>query len=148
MAQYKNILFATDFSEGASQAVDQARTLASLTGARLHLFHVITELADKRRRRIPADVIDVFIREVSQHAEEDMQNFRSTHFSQTDFEVTSRVLVGQGHEDILKEAESIQADLIIQGTHGRAGLEKLLVGSMAEKVLRHARVPVLTVRES
>jgi len=149
MSQYKTLLFATDFSEGASQAVEHARQLAELTGARLHLLHVITELADKRRRRIPADVIDVFIREVTRHAEEDMQSFKEAHFTNTEalgFQVTHQVTVGTGYEDILKEATSIQADLIILGTHGRTRLEKILVGSTAERVVRHSPIPVLTVR--
>lgn len=150
MAEYQTLLFATDFSEGASQAIDHARQLAQLTGARLHLLHVITELADKRRRRIPADVIDVFIREVTLHAEEDMQSFKEKYFADAEtlgFKVTQQVCVGTGYEDILKEAEAIQADLIIQGTHGRTGIGKMLVGSTAERVVRHSRIPVLTVRD-
>lgn len=149
MAHYKTLLFATDFSEGASQAVQHARHLAQMTGARLHLLHVITELADKRRRRIPADVIDVFIREVTRHAEEDMQTFKTTHFADAEtlgFTVTEQVLVGTGYEDLLQEAQAIDADLIILGTHGRTGLEKMLVGSTAERVVRHSSIPVLTVR--
>ncbi|MDR9467720.1 universal stress protein [Marinospirillum sp.] len=149
MAEYQTLLFATDFSEGATQAVEHARKLARLTGARLHLLHVITELADKRRRRIPADVIDTFIREITRHAEEDMQSFKEKYFADAEslgFEVTYEVSIGTGHEDILKAAEAIQADLIILGTHGRTGIEKVLVGSTAERVVRHSPIPVLTVR--
>lgn len=149
MAEYKTLLFATDFSEGASQAIDHARQLAKLTGARLHLLHVITELADKRRRRIPADVIDTFIREITRHAEEDMESFKEEYFADAPdlgFKVTYEVSIGTGHEDIIKAAETIKADLIILGTHGRTGIEKVLVGSTAERVVRNSHIPVLTVR--
>ncbi|MFN3882176.1 MAG: universal stress protein [Nitrincola lacisaponensis] len=149
MANYKTLLFATDFSEGAEKAVDHARTLAKMTGARLHLLHVITELSDKRRKRVPADVIDTFIREVTRQAREDMDHFCQQHFSdavEQGFEVTQKVEVGAGYEDILAEASRIQADLIIMGTHGRTGIEKVLVGSTAERVVRNSIIPVLTVR--
>jgi nucleotide-binding universal stress UspA family protein len=149
MANYKTLLFATDFSEGAEKAVDHARTLAVLTGARLHLLHIITELSDKRRKRVPADVIDTFIREVTKHAREDMQSFCDQHFADAQtqgFELTHDVIVGTGYEDIVDEAISIKADLIIMGTHGRTGIEKVLVGSTAERVVRNSTIPVLTVR--
>lgn len=147
MAEYKNLLFATDFSEGSANAVEQASSLAQITGARLHLFHVITELADKRRRFIPADVIDTFINEINRHAQEDMQAFKAAHFAAPAFEVTTEVSVGTGYEDILEEADKINADMIIVGTHGRTGIEKVLVGSTAERVVRNAKIPVLTVRD-
>lgn len=149
MAQYKTILFATDFSEGAEKAVGHARTLAKLTGASLHLFHVITELSDKRRKRVPADVIDIFIREVTRQAREDMDSFCQQHFSDAaaeGIELIHTIEVGSGYEVILEEANRIQADMIVMGTHGRSGIEKVLVGSTAERVVRNALIPVLTVR--
>lgn len=149
MAKYQTILFATDFSEGAEKAVDHARTLAQLTGAQLHVFHVITELSDKRRKRVPADVIDTFIREVTRQAKEDMANFCATHFADMaaeGVEVIQTIEVGIGFSAILEEAKRIQADMIVMGTHGRSGLEKVLVGSTAERVVRNALIPVLTVR--
>lgn len=149
MAQYKTILFATDFSEGAEKAVAHARTLAKLTGAKLHLFHVITELSDKRRKRVPADVIDTFIREVTRQANEDMESFCQLHFSGESaegIELSHSIDVGTGYTAILDEAKRINADMIVMGTHGRSGIEKVLVGSTAERVVRNALIPVLTVR--
>lgn len=149
MAQYKTILFATDFSEGAEKAVGHARTLTQLTGAKLHLLHVITELSDKRRKRVPADVIDTFIREVTRQAREDMDSFCQLHFSDAsaeEMDLTQTILVGSGYEAILEEAQRVNADLIVMGTHGRSGLEQVFVGSTAERVVRNALIPVLTVR--
>ncbi|SFX73317.1 universal stress protein [Marinospirillum alkaliphilum] len=150
MAEYKTLLFATDFSEGASKAADHARSLASLCKARLHLLHVITELTDKRRRRLPAEVVNTFVREVETHALEDMHAFRDKYFAdaaEAGYEVTTDVVIGSGFQEILKQAEIIGADLIVMGTHGRTGLEKVLVGSTAERVVRQSIIPVLTIRE-
>lgn len=149
MAQYKTILFATDFSEGSEKAVEHARTLAQLTGAKLHLFHVITELSDKRRKRVPADVIDTFIREVTRQATEDMEAFCHQHFSDLSshgVDVSHSIEVGTGYTAILDQAKQLNADMVIMGTHGRSGIEKVLVGSTAERVVRNALIPVLTVR--
>lgn len=149
MATYRTLLFATDFSEGADKAVEHARSLAILTGAQLHLLHVITELSDQRRKRVPADVINTFIHEVTQVANTDMETFCQRHFAnaaEQGIRITHEVVVGHGYADIIDVADQRGADMIIMGTHGKTGLEKMLVGSTAERVVRHASIPVLTVR--
>jgi len=149
MATYNTLLFATDFSEGADNAVAHARSLAELTGARLHLLHVITELSDQRRKRIPADVIDTFIHEVTQVAQADMDAFCQRHFadaSSQGLQLSREIIFGSGHGEIIEAAIKASADMIIMGTHGRTGIEKMLVGSTAERVVRHSPIPVLTVR--
>jgi nucleotide-binding universal stress UspA family protein len=145
MAEIKTILFATDFSDGSARACDLARTLATLAGARLHVLHVITELVDKQRRRLPADVVDTLVREVERHAVEDMHRFCDANFA--DLETTNDIVIGVAHEEVINNARKVNADLIVMGTHGRTGLEKMLVGSTAEKVVRSSPIPVLTVRE-
>lgn len=145
MAEIKTILFATDFSEGSERACDMVRTLAGLADAKLVVLHVITELADKRSRYLPSEVIETVIREVERHAVEDMQKFCAKHFAGLD--PTTEIVIGKGAEKILAQAAKASADLIVMGTHGRTGIEKLVVGSTAEKVVRGAKIPVLTVRE-
>ncbi|HRQ66716.1 MAG TPA: universal stress protein, partial [Xanthomonadaceae bacterium] len=81
MADIKTILFATDFSEGAMRACDLARTLTRLSGARLHVLHVISELVDKRTHRLSSEVVDILVREVEVHAVEDMRTFCEAHFA-------------------------------------------------------------------
>lgn len=145
MADIKTILFATDFSEGSARACDMARTLATLTGARLHVLHVIGELVDKRSRMLTSEVVDTLTREVERHAVEDMHRFCDANFAELN--LSTEIVIGVAHEEMLKEAQKVGADLIVMGTHGRTGLEKMLVGSVAEKVVRSSPVPVLTVRE-
>lgn len=145
MSEIKTILFATDYSAGSERACDMARTLARLSGARVVVLHVITEFADRQSRYLSAEVIESLIREVETHAVEEMRRFAKRNFD--GLVHTTEVLMGRADEEILRHAQAVQADLIVMGTHGRAGLEKLFVGSTAEKVVRSSRLPVLTVRE-
>ena len=145
MPDIKTIVFATDFSDGSVRACELARTLVKLTGARLHVLHVITELVDKHRRRLSADVVETLVREIERHAVEDMHRFCDAHFA--DLGPETDIVIGTSHEEVVNKAIRVDADLIIMGTHGRTGLEKMLVGSTAEKVVRSSPIPVLTVRE-
>lgn len=149
MALYKKILFATDFSEGSYKACQHALEVAHLSGAQLYVLHVITELTDKRRRRLPAEVVEIFAREVETHAIADMKDFCKQYLSPeklTGIELVTDVVIGRSEEEILRVAHAQSVDLIVLGTAGRTGIEKVLVGSTAERVIREAKVPVLTVR--
>lgn len=149
MFTYKTLMLATDFSEGSAKAAQHAASLAQLCQARLHVVHVITELSDKRRRRLPAAVVETFVREIETHALEDMNHFVEQHFAdagQQGYQVTSDVVLGADYHAILEEATKVGADLLVMGTHGRTGIEKVLVGSTAERIVRNASIPVLTVR--
>ena len=147
MAEIKKILLATDFSKGSARASDMARTMTRLAGAKLILLHVITELPEKHTRRMPADVVDTLIREVELAAVKEMQEFKEQYLS--DIEATTEIVIGKSEEMILEMAAAHQVDLIILGTHGRTGLDRLkvMVGSTADKVVRSSKIPVLTVRE-
>ncbi len=147
MTQIKLIVYATDFSDGAARAAELASHLARIHGARLHLLHVITELGDRHRRSIPAGVMDAFVREVNTQAVTDMHDFVQRLFGQFKGELTTEVVIGPGAEAVLSQAEKLGADLIIVGSHGRHGLEKLLLGSTTERVIRQSSIPVLTVPE-
>lgn len=147
MAQLKVIVYATDFSDHAARAAELAAHLAEIHGARLHLLHVITELGDRHRRSIPAGVADAFVKEVNTQAMTDMNIFVQQRFGQFRGELTTEVVIGSGAQTVLSRAGSQEADLIIMGSHGRHGLEKLLLGSTTERVIRQSSIPVLTVPE-
>lgn len=146
MAKIETILFATDFSDGAARACDLARTLTTMAGARLHVLHVINALQDRSSLRVSSTVISNMFDEIKKHAEEDMHNFCKANFA--GLEVATHIVTGTSHEELLREAARLEADLIVMGTHGRTGLEKLLMGSTAERVVRSSPIPVLTVRET
>jgi nucleotide-binding universal stress UspA family protein len=145
MAEIKTLLFATDFSTGSARACDLARSLADTCGASMVLLHVITELSDRHARLVSAEVFEKLAAEMERHALEDMRDFRERYFK--DMPVTTEIAVGKSHEEIIRHAKKIGADLILMGTAGRAGIEKMLMGSTAEKVVRSSPIPVLTVRE-
>jgi nucleotide-binding universal stress UspA family protein len=144
MTALKTLLLATDFSEGSVAACAMARMLCELSGARLHVLHVVTEVTDRSRRHLPVELVQDFVREVEALAQANMKTFVATHLA--GLPVEAEVIVGDGWQDIVRRAGEIGADLILIATHGKSGLERLLVGSTTERVLRHSLVPVLTVR--
>jgi len=144
MKLFNNILFATDFSDASGPAADHAITLAKLTGAHLHVLHVINELDEHQRVMIPKEAFLVLERELEVQAVRQLDRFCKERAS--DLEKTAHAEVGSAFLKILETAEQVKADLIVMGTHGRTGMEQVIVGSTAERVVRRSKIPVLTVR--
>jgi nucleotide-binding universal stress UspA family protein len=113
------VLLATDGSDGAERAADHAIAVAAATGARLHALTVGDDGG-------PAEGAAARAREAGVDA-------------------TAAVRSGRPHEAIREYAEGHGADLVVVGTHGRSGVERVLLGSVAERVLRTATRPVLVV---
>ncbi|WP_375056017.1 universal stress protein [Zobellella sp. DQSA1] len=147
MTQIQLIVYATDFSEGSAHAAELASQLTRLHGARLHLLHVITELHDRQWRGIPGGLMEELAREIKTQAITDMHGFAQRFFGNFEGELTTDVVIGPAAEEILAQAEALGANLIVMGTHGRSGVEKLLVGSTTERLIRKSMIPVLTVPE-
>jgi nucleotide-binding universal stress UspA family protein len=145
MAEIKTLLFATDFSKGSARACDLARSLADTCGASLDAPARDQRVVRSQRSTGVAEVFEKLATEMERHALEDMQEFRERYFK--DMPVTTEIAVGKSHEEIIRHAKKIGADLILMGTQGRAGIEKMLMGSTAEKVVRSSPIPVLTVRK-
>jgi nucleotide-binding universal stress UspA family protein len=142
----RTILTPTDFSEGAARALEWARTLARACGAKIVLLHVVDLAAawvpvgglGSIPAPVPPDVVEQFTK-AAQAALDAMAGGVP--------EVTQRLLRnGHPREVILDVAGTVQADVIVMGTHGRRGFSHLFIGSVAEHIVRHAPVPVLTVR--
>ncbi len=145
MKDFKKILFATDFSEISAYAFDYAATLAKKFNSRLIIMHVINEPVDLRGFYVPHISFDTIEREIALSAEKMMDKFCDQKLSNFDnFEKCT--VSGIPYEEILKKADVENVDLIVMGTHGRAGIDHLLFGSTAERVVRKAACPVLTVR--
>ena len=144
MAAIKQILFATDFSEASAGAAEQAIYLAGLTGANLHVLHVIDELAESQRVMVPSEAFQTLQKEVELQAFKDLESF-CRKVPQT-IVTTSHAVIGKPFQKILETATEVAADLIVVGTHGRTGIEHVIVGSTAERIVRRSSVPVLTVR--
>lgn len=138
MAEFQKILYCTDFSDGATKAFDKAKAVASMTGGRLMVLHVISQAVGERER----DREEWFARDV-ERAREYMAEACAAPFG---MEVEPEVRYGREAEQILAFAEEKGADLIVMGARGLGALTRLLGGgSVTDKVVQNAKVPVLVV---
>jgi nucleotide-binding universal stress UspA family protein len=142
---FKTILFATDFSESSEHAFKYALSLSRKFESRLAVIHVINEPVDLRGFYVPHISFDKLEEEIEQGAWKMMEKFCSSNADET-IKWESFVVPGLPYEEIIKKAQEIGADLIVVGTHGRTGLDHVLFGSTAEKVVRKSPVPVMTIR--
>ena len=146
-ATVTRILVATDFSAASAAALTLAKTLAARFGASLHLLHVLEDpyvtgafAADIYAPPAPG------LREAWMKSAEASLNAQLTPQEKTAFNATTTVVFGPTAATIVERAAALSADLIVMGTHGRGGVAHLLMGSVAERVVRTARCPVLTTR--
>lgn len=145
MRDFKTILFATDFSESSDYAFQYAYSLAKKFNARLLLVHVINEPVDLRGFYVPHISFEKLEEEIEEGAQKMMEKFCRTHIRDYD-NYESIIVPGIPYDEIIKKATDNSADLIVLGTHGRTGLDHVLFGSTAEKVVRKSQVPVMTIR--
>ncbi len=143
------ILVPTDFSETSDAALAYAKALASGLGASLHLLHVFADpysaaaYSPEVYAPLPPDVREQALRDLEAHLHERMDDDE-----QKRFRGTVAIVSGLTARQIVQYAKDCRIDLIVMGTHGRRGVAHLLLGSVAEHVVRTAQCPVLTVREA
>jgi nucleotide-binding universal stress UspA family protein len=137
---YDNILVPTDGSAGMSTVVEHAEELAAVHGATLHALHVTNtaSLADLPMES-SWDGVSQALKEQGKEAIEEVEKRVDT------VEVQTEVLDGSPADQIISYADENGCDCIVMGTHGRSGVDRLLLGSVAERVIRRARVPVTTI---
>jgi len=137
--QIKNVLFATDFSDAATAAIPYAKEFAKRFGAKLFALHVMTPVVNPMTEPTawPA-LIEASEREAKRQKEALLKEFKG---------IQPEVFIEEGGLWPILEStiEHNQIDLIVLGTHGRHGLKKMLLGSVAEEILRKAPCAVLTV---
>jgi nucleotide-binding universal stress UspA family protein len=143
--QIKTILFPTDFSQGARAAMDHAISLAKDYRSKLILLYVIQDISIAEWY-IPSSLSAADLMEDMQKSAWNEMDKWGTEVSQTVKDVEKLVVRGVPFVEIIKTAKERRADLIVIGTHGRTGIDHMLFGSTAEKVVRKAACPVLTVR--
>jgi len=144
MFPVKTVLCPTDFSEPAREALKIAGELASQVGASLLLVHVVPVLP-----ALPSDPNYVFkVPEYERLLHNDADEKLAQLVRQIKNGTTVRVMVGHGDvaDEIVRIAETEKADLIVIATHGTTGWRRFVFGSVAEKVVRLAKCPVLTIR--
>jgi universal stress protein A len=146
MIDLKRILFPTDFSECGRAAEKYAWALSERFGAELHVLHVLADIMMTIPE--PGSAMAVpqnFLGEMKQEAERALDKILPQ-ATKAGLRVVRATRMGNAYVEIVKYAEEKGIDLIVVGTHGRSALMHMLLGSVAEKVVRHSACPVLTVR--
>lgn len=166
---YETILYPTDGSEGADCALDHAKQLGEQFGATVHVLYVADpgfgetpmrlgrddegnwktgmiprdqdDPSDTGMLKAEVDLTDILEREGKQFTEQVASDLEAA-----GIDAVSACNVGVAPKAIIEYAESNGADVIVMGTHGRSGLERRLIGSVTEKVVRESPVPVLSVQ--
>lgn len=145
MYDVKKILFPVDFSSNSYQVADYVISFARKFDAHIYLIHVLECLVPLQGFYIPHISVSTLEEDLKKAADKKMEEF--IHKKMQDSRaITSQVIIGIPHVEILKMAQEQGIDMIIMGTHGWTGLEHVIFGSVAGKVVRKAPCPVLTVR--
>jgi nucleotide-binding universal stress UspA family protein len=139
MEAYRHILVPTDFGGPTERAVDVAIHLASAFGARITLLHVVPEAPFGD----PVEWKKIVIPQAAKSLEDALARVRSRYA-----DCSSAMRMGSPADQVAEAAGDDAVDLVVVGTHGRHGVPRFLVGSVAEKVVRLSPVPVLTVHEA
>ena len=145
MSEIKRILVPTDFSATADAALDYAIDLAATLGASVSLVHVFDDpfvaggVFSGEYAPIPQEMRQEILEDLRRRLEGTVARHGHS-------ELSPQVLIGPTARTIVDSARDARADLIVMGTHGRSGISHVLLGSIAERVVRTAECPVLTVR--
>ena len=143
--QIKTILFPTDFSQGARAAMDYALSLAKDYKAKLILLYVVQDISIAEWY-IPSSISAAdLVEDMQKSASREMEKWAAEAATKAK-DVEQLVVRGVPFVEIIRTAKEKSADLIVIGTHGRTGIDHMLFGSTAEKVVRKSGCPVLTVR--
>jgi nucleotide-binding universal stress UspA family protein len=144
MNQVKKIVCAVDFSEFSPVVAETAKTMAAAFDAEIIVLYAAPSLSQYVGFHVPPTSIENFVGEIVTGAEKSMETFLAEHFEGA--KATGKVATGYAAEEIIKVGKDEGADLIVMGTHGRSGIDLILFGSVAEKVVKSSPIPVLTVR--
>jgi nucleotide-binding universal stress UspA family protein len=145
MSHYKQLLVAVDFSDTSIRALQVARDIGNRLNAKLHIVHFVPMRIMDMGMEGGVDFIEEMHQKELEEATARLEKFVKDHTSSED-EVERHVRSGEPAAEINPIVAELAAEMVIIGTHGRSGLKHLLMGSVAESILRTADVPVLCVR--
>jgi nucleotide-binding universal stress UspA family protein len=144
MPEFKKLLFPIDFSEVSPKLASWALKVAKKFSSEIHLLFVARRLEHLASVYVEQVSIEDFENEVIRGAEEKIEEFANTHFHGYPA-CKTRVVLGDAAEEILNYVKAEEIDLIVIGTHGRKGIDRILFGSVAERVIKMSPVPVMSI---
>jgi nucleotide-binding universal stress UspA family protein len=141
---FKRILVATDGSENAEKAASYGINIAKITGAEVYALYVISTQNVVTTRTVTGwgEAVEEYLENKGKVAIDEVEKMGKD----SGVKIESVVLRGIPAEKILEYAEENNIDLIVMGTQGLTGIKKFLIGSVAENVVRHSKIPVMVIR--
>jgi nucleotide-binding universal stress UspA family protein len=146
MISVKKILYPTDFSKPSLYAFEYAVEMAKKFDAELEIVHVMFDETQVVSFYLPQVTFENLAEDMAEGAQQQLNNFIAENPELLNIQHSCKLLKGTPFIEIIRHAKETEAELIVIGTHGRTGLEHVLFGSTAEKVVRKAPCPVFTVR--
>jgi nucleotide-binding universal stress UspA family protein len=144
MQTFTKILFPVDLSEASPLMVPYVQAVSARFSSSVQLLFVARLLDYFSAVYVPAESIDHFEKEIMEGAWQRLEEFRDQYFDPS-ADVRYEVVIGDAAEEIIAHARRRAMDLIIMGTHGRKGLDRIVFGSVAQRVCRRAGIPLLLV---
>jgi nucleotide-binding universal stress UspA family protein len=144
MIEIKKILFPLDLTESSSKILDYVLSVSEKYNSLVYLLHVVQDLNRWGKLYVPHPSMDKLQKEANEAAKKAMDTICENQL-QSCPNFQKRIVSGDAAEEILKVIDSEDIDLLIMGTHGRKGLEHVIFGSVAEKVVKRSPVPVLSI---
>lgn len=142
MDTFRKILFPVDLSESSEKLVPIVMTMIRKFDAELHLLFVVRILRYFTDIYVPHPSINLFETEMVEGAQKKMEEFRQGHFADLTA-IQTNVLLGDPADTIIGYIKDSGIEMVVMGTHGRKGLDRVLFGSVAERVIKTSPVPVL-----
>jgi len=147
MIKVEKILYPTDFSDPSGFAFEYACEMAKNFGAELEIVHIIVDETQIVSFYLPQSTSLLLAEDLEKGAKKQLEDFTAKYSEElAGIKYTTEIIKGVPFVEIIKAAKDKNVDLIVIGTHGRSGIEHVLFGSTAEKVVRKAPCPVFTVR--
>jgi nucleotide-binding universal stress UspA family protein len=144
MSEFKRILFPVDLSTASARIVPFVKSLAERYSGRVHLLFVARVFDYFTSMYVPHPSVSQFEKEVIEGAEKRLYEFADEFFKELQGTRT-QVVAGDPSEEILAYINAHTIDLVVMGTHGRKGIDKVIFGSVAERVVKSSPVPVMVV---
>ena len=144
MKVFNKILFPVDLSEVSQKIAPWVLTMAKQFGAEVHLLFVVRKFVHFSGMYVDSISIQNFQNEVIRGAQQSIDEFAKTHFGEHN-SCKTNVVEGDAAEEIINYIKAEGIHLVIMGTHGRKGLNRILFGSVAERVIKMSPVPVLSI---